>query len=251
MGIMLITNPKRRRTISMTLDVKKLEELRARSGLTQDQVAGRAKISLRTVQRAFAGHKVRPYMANHVAKALGADLSDVLKEAHSLGEGISRVNAWKCDGGMQLLRLWTSARIHDIRVEAEPDSATAEEIAAIVSMLEAMYQRPKTRYVSLEDNAARDLTKAQQVRLAADFGARLARLQSHNVAVYAGGYTAFERDMYYSPDDFMWLSREKPEDLAAAVAVIARDVGQRTYVHVSNRSAADPALSASQPTFLE
>jgi hypothetical protein len=58
----IMATGKRRSATSVILDTQKLHTLQTASGFTQDEIAGRAGVSLRTEQRAFGGDHVRPYM---------------------------------------------------------------------------------------------------------------------------------------------------------------------------------------------
>lgn len=236
----------------MILDTQKLHTLQTASGFTQDEIAGRAGVSLRTVQRAFGGDHVRPYMAKQVARAIGAELPDLISLVDDAvhGQTLAQVVAWKCDGGMRLCRALCGARIQSVRVNAEPLPETGGAIVGLIERLRELRPEPRWPHQSAEDaGALRQLSveSLYYIKLAADLGGYIRTLTQHGVAVYVGTYIALETDAYQSFEIVgTYRDEEKREDLPAVVVVIAADAGDRLVVPVTDRSARDPALAAVQ-----
>ena len=182
---------KRRSATSVILDTQKLHTLQTTSGFTQDEIAGRAGVSLRTVQRAFGGDRVRPYMAKQVARALGAELPDLISLVDDAvhDQTLEQVVAWKCDGGMRRCRALCGARIQSVRVNAEPLPETGDAIVGLIERLRELRPEPRWPHQSAEDACALRQLSAESldhIRLAADLGghirtraARCCRLRRH------------------------------------------------------------------------
>jgi transcriptional regulator with XRE-family HTH domain len=239
---------KRRSTTSVILDREKLYTLATTSGFTQEEIAGRAGVGLRTVQRAFAGSRVRPFMAKRVAKALGIELPDLISQADAVAQGqtLEHVIAWNCDGGMRLSHALAGARVQSWRVDAEPLPETGD---AIVELIERMRElRPESRW--LDDTAEHAATLRQgglnslyYIKLAATLGGYIRTLMQHKVTVYVGSYVAVGADVFQSLESVGRHVSEEIEDLPAVVIAIAADAGDRLAVPVTKRSPRDPALA--------
>jgi transcriptional regulator with XRE-family HTH domain len=68
----------------MAIDGQRVRELREASGLSQDTLATRARISRTTINKIEGGHQPLPLVAESLATALGvtvADISTGLSEA--------------------------------------------------------------------------------------------------------------------------------------------------------------------------
>lgn len=236
----------------MILDTQKLHMLQTTSGFTQDEIAVRAGVSLRTVQRAFGGDRVRPYMAKQVARALGAELPDLISLVDDAvhDQRLEQVVAWKCDGGMRLCRALYGARIQSVRVSAEPLPETGDAIVGLIERLRELRPEPRWPHQSAEDACALRQLSAESlyyIRLAADLGGHIRTLAQHGVAVYVGTYIGLGTDTYQSFGIVgTYRDEEKREDLPAVAVLVAADAGDRLVVSVTDRSARDPALAAVQ-----
>jgi len=247
-----MTAGKRRSATSVILDRQKLHALQTTSGFTQEEIAGRACVGLRTVQRAFAGDRVRPFMAKRVARALGVELPDLISQADdtSQGQTLHQVVAWKCGGGMRLCRAVCSARIQSVRVNAEPLPETGDAIVGLIEQMRELKPEPRWPDQSAEDAGALrqiSLKSLYYIRLAATLGGHIRTLMQHDVSVYVGSYFATGTDVYQSFEIIgAYRDYERREDLPAVAVVIATDAGDRLVVPVTDRSACDPALAQAE-----
>jgi transcriptional regulator with XRE-family HTH domain len=231
---------------------EKILELRNKNAMNQEALAGRAKVSVRTVQRAESGKAIGLQTVQEIASALGVTPSEIIAE-DPLAERIESERTYDGETIQIGLRPQTSARAlldllgdcRDCKLGHHVD-LTVDTADAVTDFCEAI--RPALPELcpgfpgppNYGDDAGNDEATRliQRIRLEATLNNAIKRLGEIDLQVYAGPYVNYMQVARWDPEEGCWATRvnQRPEAVKIAVLRIASQ-GQR---HLTIRIECDP-----------
>ncbi len=209
-----MTEVKRRRTNSMTLNVDELEARRRRAGFTQKVLAARAGIEPRTLQRALAGNAVRMDVGHGLARALDVPLQAITKLEE---EGPDTLLLWRCADADEILNAGSFADRFLHRLAVSPTQATQEALLAALAFFE---NDESDTFGPMDLHFVRDMDPRRWIEEAAELNRIIEALGHHGLALYVGSYESTDLFTY-------------------ALIVVARDSGARRLERVRDKTAAE------------
>lgn len=206
----------------MTPNSKALIELRTKRAMNQEDLAGRAKVSVRTIQRAEAGNQIDLQTAQQIATALG-----VVPEAiHIDGElqkdqgpdekDLTRVSLLPARSARSILDVATACdecRLdHEVDIGPEAIDAAIELCDALGPFLPVLCPE-EMNFNGSSDDPAKKLK--DRIRLEAKLNASMEQLRERGIAVFVGSYVDFIQRPRYDIDEGCWSVRinQKYEDV--------------------------------------
>ena len=210
----------------MTPNSKALIELRTKFAMNQEDLAGRAKISVRTIQRAEAGSPIDLQTAQQIATALGV-MPDAIRmddepqthteEDRTLDEkDLARVTLLPARSARSLLDVATACdecRLdHEVDIGPEAIDAAIELCDALGPFLPVLCPEDINFNGSSDDPAKRLMDR---LRLEAKINASLEKLRERDIAVFVGAYVDFIQRPCFDIDEGCWSTRinQKYEDV--------------------------------------
>ncbi|MBX9643063.1 MAG: helix-turn-helix transcriptional regulator [Novosphingobium sp.] len=219
----------------MQINKHQLQTVREGCALTQEGLAHKARVSVRTVQRAESGLPIRPETLADIAAVLGVSPQSLIEHAFAEdGVGPDSDSQIAADGRGQLLKRTESAEyvvtllerstMACLQCQCEPSDDNIEALRSTVGAIEGLMRDP------WDDQAPPPLRfKSQIDRLDALvlLAGSLQQLKSAGLALYAAASSELVK--VPSDDDLGMRVRadQQPEHICAARFMIARDSGER------------------------
>lgn len=240
----------------MKCDQAKILDLRRKGALTQEALAGKSKLDVRTIQRAESGDAIALQSIQEIATALNVTPSEIIV-ADPLEERIEAESTYDGETMQVVLRPQASARnlldllsdCNDGKLGYEVD-LTDETGRAVVQFCEAIDPVmpelcpgfPKSPYVDpfSDDTEAQSEAKRIVTRISreAALNGAMAELWRLGLNVYAGTYGEYIQIPRWDPDEGCWSTRinQKREFVTIGIVRISL-AGQR---QVSMRVKCEP-----------
>ena len=223
----------------MKVDNQKLVELRTKNALTQEALAGKSKLAVRTIQRAEAGGIIGLQTLQEIASALGVQHGELFAEDKSSKQVQDKSSEQVDDDydGETIaigLRPQSSARAlldivcecRDCRLGHTVDF-TGETVEVVKKFCDAIrpispelcpgYPEFPTYPPAHSNEFARF---AERIAIEAEINDAMARLRASGFEIYAGTYVDLQKVPYYDIDEFAWVTRKNQREEAVKIAVI-------------------------------
>lgn len=212
-------------------DNEKLIELRTKNALTQEALAGKSKLAVRTIQRAEAGGIIGLQTLQEIASALGVQHAELFAEDKSSeqvdddydGETIA-IALRPQSSARALLDIVCECR--DCRLGHTVDF-TGEMVEVIKKFCDAIrpispelcpgYPEFPTYPPEQRNEFARF---AERITIEAEINDAMDRLRGSGFDIYAGAYFDYQKVPYYDIDEFAWVTRKNQREEAVKIAVI-------------------------------
>src|SRR5258708_79041 len=181
--------------------------LRVQQGRTQEKLAERSNVNIRTVKRAEKGEYLQLETVASLAAALKVTVPDLtVSDSDDEGRLIDDDDAADGERNAVVLRRVTSGKaLLDILCDSfsgklyckvEP---TAKNVEALTTMVEEMERLIPNPWGTPQESVSMSL--AERLRTAVAWTAKLAALETFDVAVFAGIYTARAQVPRYDFDE--------------------------------------------------
>lgn len=218
----------------MRIDVEKMKSLRERQGLTQEALAHRARINVRTVQRAEKGEPLRAETLQDIAAVLGLTVSAIQSEGPQKEPEVQEAEdaqntqvLKRCDGGEVVVSALERATMSHLGCTAEPTEENMPALRAIIQQIEKLMLSPfdddwealpPLRFSSLLD----------RLETVAALNKALGALEKDGMALYLTTSTKYVKVPYRVDEGFMAThSSQEPEYIQAVRFHIAEYIGER------------------------
>lgn len=212
----------------VTLNPKALVELRTKQAMNQEDLAGRAKVSVRTIQRAESGSQIGLQTTQQIATALGVmpDAIRITEESHRIDnptadeKDLARVTLLPARSARALLDVATACdecRLdHEVDIGPDAIQAAIELCDAFGPYLPVLCPEV-TSFDGSSDNPARKL--ADRLRLESKLNASMEQLLERGIGVFVGSYVDFIQRPRYDIDEGCWSTRinQKYEDVKIGI----------------------------------
>lgn len=218
----------------MKLNREVLVSLREAKGLTQEDVASKSKLDVRTIQRAEAGQPIGAETLAQIAATLGVP-NDELRSGNT-SEGAQSSNPEVCvlhamRSPLELLSALKSHQEADIECVAETTSKGRGE--AVLSLLDAIEPAIPTLTPDVNEPIPSGIEQLRR-KVALEHKLQLVfqKLKESGLQLFAGTFTDIKRIPQYDIDDGFWAihSRSQPKPVAVLVMRIAAADQQRLVV---------------------
>ena len=202
---------------------KALVELRIKRAMNQEDLAGRAKVSVRTVQRAEAGKPIDLQTVQQIATALGVT-PDAIRDTKPTTsgdsspdeKGLARVVLLRAPNARTLLDVATAC--DECRLDHEVDVGR-DALDAAIDFCEALGPDlpvlcPEiTSFGGSSENPAKKLT--ERLRLEAKLSASMDQLRERGIGIFVGSYVDVIQRPRFDIDEAVWSTRtnQKYEDV--------------------------------------
>lgn len=201
-----------------------LIELRTKQAMNQEDLAGRAKISVRTIQRAEAGNSIDLQTAQQIATVLGVMPDAIRLDEAPKGEeevisedlSITRVTLLAAKTARSVLEVVTACdecRLdHQVDVGAEAINAAIDLCDALGPFLPILCPED-LNFTGASDDPAEKLKV--RLRLEAKLNASIKQLNECGIAVFCGSYVDHIQRPRFDIDEGCWSIRlnQKYEDV--------------------------------------
>lgn len=216
----------------MTPSPEKIVELRNKVAMNQAALAGAAKVSVRTVQRAEAGEPIELQTAQQIATALGVQASAILLAETVEGPEPGDAASSAPDGNMSVaLRPATTARAlldaatrcDECRLDHEVD-VSGDALQAAIQFCEALEPTlpvlcpEQTDFSGVSDNPARRMIA--RLQLEARLNDALLSLKELGIGAYAGTYMDLIKRPRYDMDEGVWYTKTNQPLEAVTLGII-------------------------------
>lgn len=229
----------------MTPNSKALIDLRTKHAMNQEDLAGRAKVSVRTIQRAEAGSPIDLQTAQQIATALGVmpDAIRIDDEPDADTEGnltpdekdLTRVTLLPARSARSLLDVATACdecRLdHEVDIGPEAIDAAIEFCEALGPFLPVLCPEDINFSGSSDDPAKNFMDR---LRLEAKLNASMEKLRERGIAVFVGAYVDFIQRPRYDIDEGCWSTRinQKYEDVRLGLVRLGPASGLQSIARV-------------------
>lgn len=218
----------------MKCDSNKVIELRTKNALTQEALAGKSKLNVRTVQRAEAGDTIGLQTVQELASALGVQHSELLLDEPSTEHGDE---AQTYEGIAIALRPQPSARtlldiIYDCRDcrlghNVDLDAETVEIVKEFCDVLRPIlptlcpgYPNPPAAQVNDTFLRSEATVFFERITVEAELNGTMAKLGSSGLEVYAGSFVDLQTVPRWDEEFGEWLISKNQRAEAVKIAVI-------------------------------
>ena len=197
----------------MTPNSKALIELRTRLAMNQEDLAGRSKVSVRTIQRAEAGSPIDLQTVQQIATALGVK-PDAIRMDEKEGnltpdeKDLARVTLLPARSARSLLDVVTAC--DECRLDHEVDIGP-EAIDAAIALCDALGPflpvlcPEDINFNGSSDDPAKKLM--DRLRLEAKLNVSMEQLRERGIAVFVGSYVDFIQRPRFDIDEGCWSTR--------------------------------------------
>ena len=209
-------------------------KLREAKGLTQEDVANKSKLDVRTIQRAEAGTAIGSETLAQIAATLGVPNDHLLADGDEEGEPTPNVGLCVLHAVQTPLQITTLLATHQ---EADLD-CTAETTAkgraeAVIAFVDAIEKHLPTLMPDVNEPVPTGAEKLRRkVLLEQQLNAALQALKATGLCVFAGTFTDMQLIPHYSFDDGFWVygSRAQPKPVNTLVIRVSEAGQQRLVV---------------------
>jgi transcriptional regulator with XRE-family HTH domain len=222
----------------------KLVEFRTKQALTQEALAGKAKINVRTVQRAEAGWPIDLQTIQEIASALGVTPSELLAERENAHDETSSDDAFDGEKLAVRLRLQSTARglletladCLDARLNcaADLDARTVEGVTQFCEVVRPVLPELCPEYPF--DQAPRDEASRliHRITVGAAINDSMAKLRELGLAVFAGSFVDYQQIPRWDNEENCWATRtnQRLEPLKIALVTIGSSSESHLMVRV-------------------
>jgi transcriptional regulator with XRE-family HTH domain len=185
---------------------------------TQEDLAVKCRLAVRTIQRAEAGDALLSESLAFIADALSVNISKLVVANESASEEP------EAEGDLVVLRKTASARVvveglvradnHVLEYDVDPTEETADAIVELIGHFEQFdpYQQPPVA-----------MQLSERIRATATIHKRMAELERQGVFVFYGQYVASGLRSRYDPYEGGWYTKgnQHPEPLKVSIVVIS------------------------------
>lgn len=223
----------------MKLNREVLVSLREAKGLTQEDVASKSKLDVRTIQRAEAGQPIGAETLAQIAATLGVP-NDDLRSGNDQ-EGAQPSNPEVCvlhalRSPLELLAALKSHQEADIECVTETTSKGRGE--AVLALLDAIEPAIPTLTPDVNEPVPSGLEQLRRkIGLEQKLNVIFQRMKESGIQLFAGTFTDMQRIPHYDFDEGFWSTslRSQPQPVAILVMRIA-NVDQQRLVVTKTRS---------------
>jgi transcriptional regulator with XRE-family HTH domain len=232
----------------MKCDGNKVIELRTKNALTQEALAGKSKLNVRTIQRAEAGDTLGLQTVQELASALGVQHSELLTDEPS--SDTADEQAYDGETIAIALRPQPSARTlldiiydcrdcrlgHNVDLDADTVEIVKDFCTALRRVLPALCPGyPDAPAAHVNDTLLRSEATVffERITVEADLNATLAKLRSSGLDVYAGSFVDLQKVPRWDEDYGVWATTNNQRPEAVKIAVIR--IGSRGERQLSVR----------------
>ncbi len=184
----------------MQLDGKKIQDFRAKKGLTQAMLANKAGWDRRTIQRAEKGEPVRNVVAAQVAEVLEVRLDqiqnkqqDLFEDAQQLKAGIDQVVLLPTKSGRRLVDTLSQCTFAVLEKAVEPTRDNIDWLENFATVFEQAWQNP---WIPYEQQVS--YSEADILRLMASANTVIEELNHIGISVFLGTYQVLHQKIHYN-----------------------------------------------------
>lgn len=218
----------------MKCDTVKLKAARDQHAMTQEVLAARAKVDVRTVQRAESGAPLRQETIADLAAVLGIPLNGLIAPGNSETTATA-VKAFFGPGlvlkrsvtGREVIELLETTALGKLECDADPTEAVMDTLRIAIRLIEGMLPQPWN-----EEGQAGPLTfpsLVDRLEAIAKVTATLTQLESQGLALFCG--SSWERAVMprWSEEGLYTRTGQRAESVRATRLLIAQ-IADRTTV---------------------
>jgi len=185
---------------STLIDGEKLKKLRDSKFGTQQRLANKCNVSIKTIQRAEKGESIAPDVANEIAKALNVDTQEILSAADGSEKIVEQAPANY--EFLRLKQLTTAKSLFDaaksqlleFEFELDLDESTATELAEFIQPIEELNNK--------NNDPEKTTTVSEQLRVIGKVNDGLKALENKNICGFIGFTTYRETNIEELPSGY-------------------------------------------------
>lgn len=216
----------------MKVDPVKMKSGRERRALTQESLAHKARVNVRTIQRAEGGFPIRAETLAEIAAVLGMPPAGLLRSRQEADvdpspptgeEGRSHVLK-RVESGEVIISTLERSSMSVLECTAEPTVETMPHIRELITTLERLILYPW----SIEDSPPlRFSSLLNRLDTIVELNGGLARIESSGLALFMATSTVFVRVPRMTDEGMVISHRQQPEYVTATRFLIAEYTAER------------------------
>jgi len=224
------------------VDGQKMRSARARHALTQESLAHKARVNVRTIQRAESGAPLRHETLAEIAAVLGMPPSGLIrpapaKEAEVLAAEAASDNAEsnvlkRVEDGETVIRSLEAAIMSELSCSANPTPDLMPVLRAVIAHMESLMRSPWDEEARAPLSFSSVIDRLEAV---AALNGHLADLEREGLALYLGSLTVFVRAPQWSEEGLVVNLRHQPQYHSAVRVHIGEYAAERVRLPLYNR----------------